>query len=173
MAVGHENVAGGIPRDVRRSVECVTGTAGARGAATSSGRRPASCASFASRAFRRRRLDHANVDRFRFSAHDHQHSSFRAELDDLTGRLIDRPYVVLWVDANPVRHQKTIDTLTNFSDVVPILVELEQTRSAMRDDARGSHHCRRVACPCVNEHVSFRVGRNTGGFAEVNLGGHF
>src|SRR5690349_2720155 len=122
MAVGHENVAGCIPRDVRRPVESVSCAAYTRCAAAA-----LPGATFASRAFCRWWLDNANVDCFRLSAHDHQYASFRTEFDDLAGRLINCPDVVLRIDSNTVGHQKTIDALTNLSNVVPVLIELKQT----------------------------------------------
>src|SRR5262245_32548522 len=116
MAVGNENVPGGVPCHVRWPVESVSGTTcawcatpacrtGTTGWGSSAGC-PASAATFASRAFSGLglRLDDADVDGFRLSAHYHQHAAFRTELHDLTGRLIDRPYVVLRVHTNTVRH---------------------------------------------------------------------
>ena len=53
---------------------------------------------------------------------------FRAELDDHVRAFVDRPDVVLRVDADAVRHLEAVETLADLADELAVLVELEEAR---------------------------------------------
>jgi hypothetical protein len=116
---------------------------------------------------RARRLVVADVERLRLAADRHQHAAVRVELDDHVGHLVHDPHVVLRVDADHVREQESVDTDANFIDEGAFLVELEQPRTAMRQDTRAAHRRRRGAGACVDEDVPLGVGRDARDLAEV------
>ena len=77
----------------------------------------------------RRWLD---AQRLRPPAHRHQHASFRAELDDHVRAFIDRPDVVLRVDADAVRHLEAVETLTDLSTNTPFWSNWKRRVSPLR-----------------------------------------
>src|SRR3989442_495712 len=83
---------GGIPRDVRRTIEVFPGNSGAGWSSTS-----------AASAFCTGRWRRWNRQRFRFPAHCHQYAALGVKLDDHVGTLVDDPDVVLPIDAYRVR----------------------------------------------------------------------
>src|SRR5258708_7081677 len=132
MTIGDEDVALGIPGDVARPDELVA-------RATRSGSRSrAGAAATAARRGRRETHRHG----FRLPAHHHQHAPLRTELDDLVRRFVDDPYVVLRIDADGVREEKPVDPLSDLAYEGAAAVELEETRSAVREDPRVPPGCR-------------------------------
>src|SRR5439155_13351329 len=112
-AVRDVDVAGAIPGDVARTAERRSRNAGARGpaaAATAFAAAPLGCraTSLGSAAARFTTaagawLPRAHVDRFRLPAEHERDAAFRIELHDLRRRSIDRPDVVLRIDAQADR----------------------------------------------------------------------
>src|SRR5579872_3163376 len=75
ITIGHKNIAGGIPGNIRGSAKSVWGRSGWRGVW-------------------RRRCSHTTAE-LQPSAHGHGHAPFRIELDDHVGAFVDDPDVVL------------------------------------------------------------------------------
>src|SRR5690348_7140703 len=111
-------MSGRVPCDVRRTIESVASAACSRSASTpasftaaAGSATPASAAS----ALGVRRLHHADVDCFGFTSHDHQNTPLRTELDDLAGRLVNRPDVVLRIDPDVVRLQESVNSFADLA----------------------------------------------------------
>src|SRR6185436_15718813 len=96
--------------------------------------------------------DDGAVNGRRSSADHHQHFALRAELGDEIGALVDRPDVVLLVDADRVGELEAVVALANLSREGAVLVELEQA-------------CR--VAPVIHVDVAFRVRGDGDRLAEV------
>ena len=103
-----------------------------------------------------RRRDGA-VDGRRPAAEHHQELALRTELRDGVRAFVDRPDVVLRIDAHGVRELEAVIALADFLDEVAVLVELPQPR---------------VGAAVVDEDVALRIGRDADGFAEILAGRH-
>ena len=151
VAVGDEDVALGVPGHVARPVELIAGAAG-------SGWRISAPASTATTSGRRRRgRRHPHGDRFRLPAHHHQDAAVGPELDDLVRSFVDDPDVVLRVDADRVREEEAVDALPDLTHERAGLIELEEPRAAVREDARVAETGRRIAGAGVDEKMPGRV----------------
>ena len=131
VAVGHEDIALRVPSHVRRTAEDVLlrrrVRAGGRRDGAVNGRRPA--------------------------AQHHQELALGAELRDGVRALVDRPDVVLRVDADRVRELKAVIALADFLDEVAVLVELPQPRGG---------------AAVIDEDMALGIGRDADGFAEMS-----
>jgi len=80
------------------------------------------------------------------------------ELDDLVGRLVDDPDIVLGIDAHLLGEHEAVDALSNLADERSVVVELEQSRAAMDEDPRPAERRGRMAGPRIDENVAPGVG---------------
>ena len=82
-----------------------------------------------------RRRDDA-VDGGRTAAEHHQHLALRVELGDHVGAFVDRPDIVLRIDAHRMGELEAVIALADFLEEIAVLVELEQPRvgAAMKDE---------------------------------------
>ena len=155
-----------VPGDVARTGELIAGAAGAS-------RRAAAAACPAPR---RRAPAPAGVgtrtDRLGLAAEDHQHAPVGTELDDLARALVDDPDVVLRVDAHAVRDQEAVDALADLATKLPLAIELEEPRAAVREQPRVAEADGRIAGSRVDEDLPLRVGRHAGHLAEMDVGRH-
>ena len=111
VAVGDEDVAGEIPRDVGRPIE--RAPPGTRRAATSAaGRRSG------------RRFFH----RLGASPEHHEHFARGIELHDHVRAFVGRPDVAVLVDANRVREREAVEILADLAKERAVGPELEQLR---------------------------------------------
>ena len=159
-AVGDVDVAGAIPRDVCRTLEARTRNARARRpsslatAATAdhqprplvppAQRRTTGAAPGAAppdpppahhRPVRSGRRIRSHGNRFGLSAEDERDAAFGIELHDLIGRRVDRPHVVLRIDAQSDCCVEAVDVLADLAHELPARVELKQPRPATRERA--------------------------------------
>ena len=67
---------------------------------------------------------------FRCASENHLHLSLLVELDDRARPLVDRPDVVLRIDANRVGEDESVKTLAELAQILARLVELEETGPA-------------------------------------------
>src|SRR6185369_7498428 len=170
IAVGHEDVALGVPADVGRTIEALARDAcaddrrcgcllTAASACTRTTFAPSSGPARARRAGRRSRwFVIADVDRFRLAADRHQDAAVGIELHDDVRGLVDHPDVVLGIDAYDVREHEAVDADADLADVRALVIELEQTRAVMREDPRSAERGGRRPGARVYEDVSLRVG---------------
>ena len=92
------------------------------------------------------------VDGRRPAAEHHQHLALGAELGDHVGALVDRPDIVLRIDAHRMGELEAVIALADFLEEVAVLIELEQPR---------------VGAAVIDEDMALRVGRDGDGFAEI------
>src|SRR4030095_6060811 len=142
VAVADIDVAFGIPRDVGRLSE-----------------KPVYCGE--------RRLDMfpgfgVFVSRFLSAAEDPDDSAGRVEFDDHVRALVDRPNVVVLVDAHRMGERPAVKTLADLAHENAVLIELEQLRSG----GRVSRAARAVGA-CKHEYVALRVDGYARYFAEI------
>ncbi len=130
VAVGDEDIALLIPADVGRAAEDVLLRRLVRSG---------------------RRRDDAD-DRGRTAAEHHQHLALGAELGDHVGPLVDRPDVVLRVDAHRMGELEAVVALADFLEEIAVLVELEEPR---------------VGAAMEHEDVPLRVGGDADRLAEI------
>ena len=71
----------------------------------------------------------------RFAAQDQGDASFGIELHDLIRRSVDRPHVVLRIDAQADRGVETVHILPKLANELAALIELEEPRSAAGERA--------------------------------------
>src|SRR5262245_48524454 len=129
IAVADEDVPLRIPSDIRRPAENV----------------------FLRRRIRARSGSYGSFHCRRPAAENHQDSAFRTKLRDDVRAFIDRPDIVLRIDAHRMREFKTIVAFADLFDEDAILVEFPQTR---------------VCTTEIDEDVSLRVCCDTDSFAE-------
>ena len=94
-----------------------------------------------------------------------RHAARLVELDDHVGSLVDRPDVVVLVDAHAVRERPAVESLSDLADELALRPELEQLRRRRRERWTA-----RAVRSREDEDVSFRVDRHAGDFAEVHAG---
>ncbi len=105
VPVGDEDVALRVPGDVGWAIEAVRRRLG----------------------HRRRRRDQP-FDRFMTAPHHHLDLAFGVELDDRVGAFVNRPDVVLGIDAHGVRHREAVGAAPDLLHEIPVLIELEEAR---------------------------------------------
>lgn len=96
------------------------------------------------------------VERVRPLAQHHQELSVRSVLDDEVRALVDRPDVVVLVDAHGVREAVAVAPLAELLDEIPRLVELEDAGLA------AAHE---------DEHVALGIGGHADALAHVEAVG--
>src|SRR5207249_10774300 len=106
IAVGDEDVALRIPTHIGRPTEDV----------------------LLRRGIRTGRCDDGAVDGRRPAADDHQYLALRAELGHEIGPFVDRPDVVVLVDADRVGELEAVVALPDLPEEGAVLVELEEAR---------------------------------------------
>ena len=137
VAVRHEDVALGVPADVGLAVERIRFVrAGVLAAA---------------------RHQRDLLQRIGPLAEHHQDLPVGAELRDDVGALVDRPDVVVLVDAHRVRERHAVAAGAELLDERPRLIELEEAR---------------LAAAREHEDVALRVGGDADGFTHVQPRGH-
>ena len=147
----------GVPRDVGRAIEIVALHALTRHSAAAA---PASAASAGG--------GHG-IDRLRLAAQHLQETAGGIELDDRVRPAIHRPDVVLRVHPHRLREQESVDSGADFADVFAGGIELEQTRAAVREEARPAHGAV-FSGARVDEDVALGIGGHTGRLAQMNVG---
>jgi hypothetical protein len=105
----------------------------------------------------------AFVGGFLLAPKDHGHATFRIEPDDHVRAFVDRPDIVLSVDAHRMRKRPGIKILADFTDEAAVGSELQQLRGAggisgATGIAAGKH-----------EYVFFGIDRDAGRFAEIHI----
>jgi len=116
-------------------------------------------------------LEVADVDRLRLAADRHQDAAVLVELHDQVGGLVNHPDVVLRVDTDDVREHEAVDADPDLADEGALVVELEQARAAVREDARPAERGGRRPRARVDEDVALRVGGDARHFTEIQLVG--
>src|SRR6266511_2937594 len=114
----------------------------------------------------------ANRDGFWFSAEDERDAAVSIELQYLTSGDIDRPDVVLRIDAQSHGGVEAIDVLSEFADELASRIELKESRPTVRKRAVVAERCDRMACSRVHENLALRVRGDAADFAEVRIGWH-
>ena len=162
-AVGDVDIAGAIPRHVRRTTEagsgntcsCVrpagtlTATAASNGATTGSCARTGARARGTGATCRARTRSSTSggtgtsaattsgrrphADRLRLTPEHQTDAAISIELHDLVGRRVDRPDVVLRIDPQPDRRVEAVDILAPLPHELAVSVEHEQFRAAVRE----------------------------------------
>src|SRR5262249_10524584 len=167
-AVGDIDVARSIPGDVARPAEARARRSGAgrvasttTSTATAGGTTAAATASFTS----------ADRDRFRLAAEHERDAPFRIELHQLTRRGVDRPDVVVRIDAQANCRVEAVDVLSELAHELAGLIELEEPRSAVRERPVVAEGRVGVARARVDEDLSLRVGADAAYLTEVDVGG--
>ena len=97
--------------------------------------------------------------------------SGRIKFDHHARHLVDRPDVVLRIDAHLLGHEKAVQVLADLANIFAAFVELEQPCAAVRKWARGPVGHRRMPGAGEHEDVAPGVGRDPRGFAHVNVVG--
>src|SRR6185503_12708932 len=132
-AVGDVDVAGAIPGYVGWLTETRAWSARACGAGAARGTRPRGSACCRIAAAAACWLRGTDGDVFRFASEHERDASLGIELHDLTGRGVDSPDVVLWIDAEANRGIEAIHILPELPYEPAGLIELEQARSAVHE----------------------------------------
>ena len=91
------------------------------------------------------------------------------ELHDLVGRDVDRPDVVLRIDAQADRRVEAVDVLAPFADELAVAIEQEQPRAAVRERAVVAERRIGMAGARVDEDLALRIGADAGDFADVDV----
>ena len=164
VAVGHVDVACGIPGDVGRPVEIIAGYADA-------GRRRCWCccggsAPAGASAGCRLGLIPRHGNRFRLAAHGHHDAPLGIELDDHVRSFVHHPDVVLGIDANVVGEDKAVNSLSDLAHEFSGLVILEQPRGAAHEHAVRSHRRIGRARTRVYEDMSLGVSGYADGLSQ-------
>ena len=119
----------------------------------------------------RRRRTGADVDRFRLAAEHERHAPFGVELHDLVGALVDRPDVVLRIDAQPDRGVEAVDVLSELAHELAGRVELEQPRAVAIERPVVAERRVRMAGARVDEDLSLRIRSDAADFADEDVVG--
>ena len=90
----------------------------------------------------------------------------RVELDDLAGRLVDRPDVVLRIDPQTDRRVEAVDVLPQLALELAVPVELQQARAAARERAVVAERRVRMAGARVDEDLALRILPDAADFAD-------
>src|SRR5581483_3854937 len=149
-AIRYVDISGGIPGDIGGAVEVVPG-------------KTSPTAGFGIR------RTHGIVDRLWFAPHRHDNAAFLIELDDHIRTFVHDPDVILRVDAHSMCLDKAIQALTDFSDVLAVLIEFEQTRCGTHKNAVCSGGYIYRSGPRVNEDVTLGVRGDAQNLAEVDV----
>src|SRR5262245_39708382 len=177
-SVGDVDVAGGVPRDIGRTIEHVLLTTGSRrtsaAAATAAFRvapattcttctaragatglrcSAAACATTTGRCGWRRAAS-GHVFGFGLAAEEHHEATLGIELHNGVRHLVNDPDVVLRINLDLLGKQHCVGGLANLADVLSGLVEPEHPRPAVRERARGAERQRRMSGPRIDEHVA-------------------
>ena len=96
-----------------------------------------------------------DVDGFRFAAEHERDPAVRVELHHLAGADVDRPDVVLRIDADAVRRVEPVDVLAELADELAILIELEQAGAASIERAVVTQRRVGMSRPRVDEDLAF------------------
>ena len=108
VAVADKNIACGIPRDVRRTIEGVHARR----------RRRRACG----------RLLRTPFDQLPLSSEQHHDASLGIEFDDHVRSLVDAPDIVVFVDSDDVREFEAVEVLADLAKKLDVAIELEQLR---------------------------------------------
>ena len=108
----------------------------------------------------------ADTDGFRLTAEHQRDVAVRVELHDLVGTLVDRPHVVLRVDAQPERRIEPVDVLAQFADELAGGVVLEQARAVVEERAVVAERCIGMPGARVDVHAALRVLPNAADFTD-------
>src|SRR5215510_3984683 len=103
------------------------------------------------------------VSRFLSAAEDPDDSAGWIEFDDHVRALVDRPNIVVLVDAHRMGESPTVKTLADFAHENAVLIELEQ----LRGGGCVSRAARAVG-PCKHEYVTLRVNGHARNLAEIH-----
>ena len=110
-----------------------------------------------------------DADRFRLPTEHEPDAAIGIELHHLIGGDIDRPDVVLRIDAQADRRVEAVDVLAPFADEVAAAIEEEQPRAAVRERAVVAERRIGMAGARVDEDLALRVGADAGHFADVDV----
>src|SRR5262245_45876610 len=162
----------GVTSAATRAGPARAGTSGPRTPATrcTARRRTTSRRTTATGRRRRRRAAGGYVFRLRLAAEQHHEAPFCIEFHDGVRHLLNHPDVVLRIDLDLLGKQHCVGGLANLADVLSGLVESEHPRSAVSERPRGAERQRWMPGSRVHEGVAFRVCRDAGHFAEVEIG---
>src|SRR2546425_4760381 len=145
VAVADVSVAGGIPRDVgdlaKHSIDG-----------------------------RKRRLDvlerlGAFIGGFLLAAEDHDDATIGIELDDHVRAFVGDPDVVVLIDFDGVGERPGVEVVADFAEEFSVGSKFEELRGSGGVGGAGGGAARE------NGDVAFRIDGDTGGFAEINIGG--
>jgi hypothetical protein len=80
----------------------------------------------------------------------------------LVRRRIDRPDVVLRVDAQAERRVEAVDVLPEFAHELAVRIELKESRPTARERAIVAKRRVGMAGPCVDKNLALRIGADAG-----------
>ena len=83
--------------------------------------------------------------------------------------MIDRPDVVLRIDAQADGGVEAVDVLPELAHELAVLIELEQPRTAVRERAVVADRRVRMARPRVDENLSLRIRADAADFADEHV----
>jgi hypothetical protein len=115
------------------------------------------------------RSPRADVDGLRLAAEHEQNAPLRVELHDLAGAGVDRPDVVLRIDAKTERVIETVDVLAPLADELAAGVEEEKPRAVAVEGAIVAEGRVRMTRSRVNENLSARVAADAAHFADEDV----
>ena len=110
-------------------------------------------------------------DHFRLSAEHERDAPVGIELHDLTRSLVDRPDVVLRIDAQTNRRIEAVHVLSQLAHELAGRIELEQPRSAVRERAVVAERRVRMSRARVDENLSLRIRADAADRTEKDVGG--
>jgi len=129
-------------------------------------------------AARRRRAGRAgrrlrNVDGFGLAAEQHHDAAAAGiELHHHAAIGVDRPDIVLGIDAHSCRDQEAIKFIANLADIFAAGVEHQDLRPAMGEGARAAQRRGGLATGLIEKDFAFGVGCHAIGFSEIDILGH-
>ena len=115
-------------------------------------------------------------DRFRRPAQNHENAAVGGELDDRPGAAVHRPGIALGIDPDALGPSEAVGALfvgaAKLAYELPGTIELEQTRTAGRVEARCTNGEIEAAALVVDPQVAGGGGGDTGHFTQVDVGRH-
>ena len=111
-----------------------------------------------------------DVDGFRLPAEHERDAPVGVELHDLVRADVDRPDVVLRIDAQAVGGVEPVDVLPELAHELAVLIELEQPRAAAIERAVVAERRVGMAGPRVDEDLALGVGADAADLADVDVG---
>ena len=110
-----------------------------------------------------------HADRFRLAPEHQRDAALGVELHDLVGALVDRPDVVLRIDAQAERGVEAVDVLAPLAHELAAGVELEQARAVAVERAVVAERGVGMPGARVDEDLALRIGADAADFADEDV----